>query len=272
MAFNFYSLHSGEETGFGKTVPLWQLGSCSLRLLLMLWCAIKWSKRRSSATTVMLPWTWSTLKTGLGSRLIWGMELDNAILPDLALHMEKELEEEEAGGRPAAWLIMRTVLPCCPRLIRRKNQAGWMGRYRPGNQRGCFCKEQKETRTWWGLRWVSRLGRGRCQWRRALNRHCNAAHQRLVTLLLQLGVTCCLAKGDLYVQHFKEVYPISLDVLWCSQVGDNCVPWSRRQQIPCLCQLITSPTWHRDETRPFLESFQRGGIKGNCVFIHTIRL
>lgn len=61
--------------------------------------------------------------------------------------------------------------------------------------------------------------------------HCNAALQCLVSLLLQLGVTRCLEA--LYAQHFKEVYPISLDVLWHSPVGDNCVPWSLRQQTPC---------------------------------------
>jgi len=33
------------------------------------------------------------------------MELDNAILPKLSLHMEEEVEEEGAEGRPAAWLV-----------------------------------------------------------------------------------------------------------------------------------------------------------------------
>lgn len=34
------------------------------------------------------------------------MELDNAILPNLALHMEKQLEEEGAEGKLSAWLVL----------------------------------------------------------------------------------------------------------------------------------------------------------------------
>lgn len=44
------------------------------------------------------------------------MELDNAILPNLALHREKELEEEGAEGRPAAWLVTEaSPSPAIPR-------------------------------------------------------------------------------------------------------------------------------------------------------------
>lgn len=43
------------------------------------------------------------------------MELDNAILPNLALRKEKELEEDGAEGRPAAWLVTGVQLsPAVP--------------------------------------------------------------------------------------------------------------------------------------------------------------
>lgn len=86
-------------------------------------------------------------------------------------------------------------------------------------------------------------------------------------LLLQLGFTCCLAKGDLHVQHFKEVRPVSLDVLSHSLVGDSCVPCSLKQQTPW--ELFTSPNdteMKRGLSRK--ENFQTGGIKGSSVFIH----
>lgn len=63
---------------------------------------------------VMLPQKWSALETRLIPQADLGMELDNAISPNLALLLEKELEEEEAEGRPAAQHHPCPAVPASP--------------------------------------------------------------------------------------------------------------------------------------------------------------
>lgn len=67
------------------------------------------------------------------------MELDDAIFPNLALHMENYLEEEEAEGRPAAWLVTQAQLS---QAHLEERHASCTGRHKPGDLRCCFCKEQ----------------------------------------------------------------------------------------------------------------------------------
>lgn len=61
------------------------------------------------------------------------MELDDAIFPNLALHMENYLEEEEAEGRPAAWLVTQAQLS--PAI--------------PGSPGGKAWKLHGEAQAWW---------------------------------------------------------------------------------------------------------------------------
>lgn len=63
---------------------------------------------------VMLPQRWSALKTGLIQQADLGMELDNAISPNLGLLLEKELEEEGAEGLGAAQHHPRPAVPASP--------------------------------------------------------------------------------------------------------------------------------------------------------------
>ena len=66
------------------------------------------------------------------------MELDNAILPNLALYMEKELEEEGAEGRPAAWLVT----------------PGQLSPAIPGSPGGKTCRLNGEVQAWQSERLV----------------------------------------------------------------------------------------------------------------------
>lgn len=87
---------------------------------------------------------------------------------------------------------------------------GSMGRHEPGSLGGCFCKERGWLAEGHGMGGYAHVGlRVGCEQRRTLSRHCNAVHRCLLTLLLHLRDTCCLAKGDLNVQHLKEVHPLS---------------------------------------------------------------
>lgn len=126
------------------------------------------------------------------------MELDNAILPNLALHMEWKPGEEGAEGKPAAWLVIGGQPGGKTHWFNREAQASQSGRLllqgaksdQPAEGHGMFSG---------AVHWD--VSGGGC-WTDFVMQNTIA---QSVTSLLQLRVTCCLAKEYLYVQHFKEV-------------------------------------------------------------------
>lgn len=178
--------------------------------------------------------------------------------------MEKELEEEGAEGKLAAWLVLGGQPGGKTHGLNGEAWAWQSGRLLLQGERGWLAEGR-------GMGGYAHVGlQVGCEQRRTLSRHCNAAHRCLLTLLLHLRDTCCLAKGDLNVQHLKEVHPISGCAVAFSGWGWLCllVPETADPPQLLIAHHLPSMTWGWKEAFPGKISFQTGRIKGSSVFIH----
>lgn len=169
--------------------------------------------------------------------------------------MERKPQEEGVEGKLAAWLVIGEQPGGKTHWFNKEAQAWQSGRLlfqgakrdQPAEGHGMFSGD---------LHWD--VSGGGC-WADFVMQNTIA---RSVTSLLQLRVACCLAKEELYVQHFKEVQLFSGYAV-ASSGWDNHVSWFLKQQNPELLTALypLGTTWRWNEALPGKMVFLTGEAK-----------